>query len=117
MLSWSLLEEYLRQTRPVPAPMRHHAQQFVDAFARPLLRQSSTGPPIRSRLRYLPAREEVEILIAPSAGRRYPNLSDHKINVEYDVRRVLRLLEDCLVVSRPLRVEGQWVVIPVRQQR
>ena len=83
MLSWSLLEEYLRQTRPVPAPLRHHAQQFVDAFARPLLRQASTGPPIRSRLRYLPAREEVEILIAPSAGRRYPNLSDHKINVEY----------------------------------
>ena len=83
MLSWSLLEEYLRQTWRVPAPLRHHAQQFVDAFERPLLRQSSTGPPIRSRLRYLPAREEVEILIAPSAGRRYPNLSDHKINVEY----------------------------------
>jgi len=117
MLSWSLLEEYLRQTRRVPAPLRYHAQQFVDAFARPLLRQSSTGPPIRSRLRYLPAREEVEILIAPSAGRRYPNLSDHRINVEYDVRRVLRLLEDCLVVSRSLRVEGQWVVIPVRKQR
>ena len=117
MLSWSLLEEYLRQTWRVPAPLRHHAQQFVEAFERPLLRQSSTGPPIRSRLRYLPAREEVEILIAPSAGRRYPNLSDHKINVEYDVRRVLRLLEDYLVVSRPLRVEGQWVVIPVRKQR
>ena len=117
MLSWSLLDEYLRQTRRVPAPLRYHAQQFVDAFARPLVRQSSTGPPIRSRLRYRSVREEVEILIAPSAGRRYPNLSDHKVNVEYDVQRVLRLLEHCLVVSRPLRVEGQWVVIPVRKPR
>jgi hypothetical protein len=114
LLPWALLAEHLRQTRPVPIPMRHHAHRFIDAFARPLLLQSSTDAPIRSRPRYQPARREVEILIAPGAGRRYPNLSDHRGNVEYDVRRVLCLLENCLVVSRPLRVEGQWVVISVR---
>src|SRR5262245_42316207 len=84
MLPWSLLDEYVRRTRPVPAPLRGHAQCFVAAFARPLLTRSSTQPPISWRLRYLPARKEVEVLIAPGTGRRYPNLSDHRVNVEYD---------------------------------
>jgi hypothetical protein len=114
LLPWLLLAEYVRRVRPVPAPLRSHANCFVSAFARPLLGRSSTLPPIQSRLRYLPAREEVEILIAPGSGRRYPNLTDHRVNVEYDVRRVLRLLGDRLVVTRPLRIEGQWVVVSLR---
>jgi len=56
------------------------------------------------------------VLIAPGSGRRYPNLSDHRVNVEYDVRRVLRLLDDRLVVTRPLRLEGQWVVVSLRSK-
>jgi hypothetical protein len=114
MLSWSVLDEYVLQTRPIPAHMRLTAQEFVDAFARPLLIQRSTGPPIRWRLRYLPRREELEILIAPGPGRGYPNLSDHRGNVEYDVDRVLRALNNRLVLSGALRAERPWVVIPVR---
>ena len=114
VLPWLVLDEYVGKTRPVPAPLRDYAQCFVSTFARPLLGRSSTLSPIRSRLRYLPASQEVEVLIAPGSGRRYPNLSDHRVNVEYDVRRVLRLLDDRLVVTRPLRLEGQWVVVSLR---
>ena len=114
LLSGSLADEYVRRTRTVPAPLRQQAERFVEAFARPLLRRPSAMPPIRTRLRYLPARDEVEILIAPGSGRRYPNLADHRLNLDYDVRRVLRLLDGRLVVTKPLRVEGPWVVIPVR---
>ena len=44
----------------------------------------------------------LDILLAPGAGRRYPNLSDHRSNVEYDVQRVLTLLKDePFVAGRP----------------
>jgi hypothetical protein len=114
MLPWWLLDEYVRRTRPVRALLRFHAERFIDAFARPLLSRASGLPPISTQLRFLLTRQEVEILIAPVAGRRYPNLFDHKLNVEYDVRRVLSQLDDRLVVTRPLRVKGRWVVIRVR---
>ena len=114
MLSWSLLDEYVRQRWPIPTQLRRTAQEFIDTFARPLLSQQPSAPAIRSRLRYLPRREELEILIAPNPGRSYPNLSDHRRNVEYDVHRVLSILDDRLTLSSPLRTEGRWVVIPVR---
>jgi hypothetical protein len=114
LLSWSLLDEYVRQRWPIPAQLRQTAQEFIDTFARPLLSQQPGGPAIRSRLRYLPRHEELEILIAPNPGRIYPNLSDHRRNVEYDVHRVLSILDDRLALSSPLRTEGLWVVIPVR---
>ena len=56
----------------------------------------------------------MEIHLAPSHGRRYPNLRDHKRNVEYDVQRVLRLLGAGVVLSSPLRAEGNWVIVPIR---
>jgi hypothetical protein len=57
---------------------------------------SSNGPgsvrrrerPVRSRLRCGARLGRFDILLAPGEGRRYPNLSDHKKNVEYDVARV-----------------------------
>ena len=67
--------------------MKHFAHRFVREFERPLIQQP-TERPLRSRLRLSPARARVEILLAPGQGRRYPNLSDHRKNVEYDVVRV-----------------------------
>ena len=58
--------------------------------------------------------QRLEISIAPGAGRRYPNLADHKRNVEYDVNRVMRLLGNHFVVSDRLRAAGKWVVVPIR---
>ena len=49
------------------------------------------------------------------AGRRYPNLRDHKNNVEYNVTRVVLRLGSHLVVGDRLREEGKWVIIPIRR--
>lgn len=93
------------------AVLRGFGVRFIHEFARPLCR-NATAPPIRSRLRF--ARRSVEILIAPAGGRTYPNLADHIKNVEYDVERVLRLLNEDGFIAGPLYAEGPWVVIPCR---
>jgi hypothetical protein len=46
-------------------------------------------------------------------GRTYPNLFDHRKNVD-DVERVLQLLRDAPFTSGPLHTDGAWVVIPFR---
>jgi hypothetical protein len=56
----------------------------------------------------------LDILVAPSTGRSYPNLADHRNNVEYDVERILAQLGDGQFVNGPLYAEGEWVVIPFR---
>ena len=56
------------------------------------------------------ARRDVANLLA--SGHRYPNLDDHRRNVEYDVDRIAYGLRHHPFVRRPLRVEGQWVVVP-----
>ena len=72
MLSWSLLDEYVRQRWPIPTQLRRTAQEFIDTFARPLLSQQPSGPAIRSRMRYLPEREELEILNRAQSGTQLP---------------------------------------------
>jgi hypothetical protein len=102
--------------RAIPPDMQRAGEQFVDAFARPLLDPASGAPPIRARLRFVRRAQHLEICIAPNAGRRYPNLLDHKRNVEYDVNRVAQLIgTDVVVVSDRLRAEGTWVVVPIRR--
>jgi hypothetical protein len=93
--------------------MNHFARRFVREFERPLI-QRPTEPPLRSRLRLSPARARLEILLAPGQGRRYPNLSDHKKNVEYDVGRVLRSLADDSFVPDSLYSQAGWVVVSFR---
>ena len=67
---------------------------------------------MKSRLRLSPRRARFDILLAPGEGRRYPNLSDHRKNVEYDVARVLHVLGDESFVCGPLSVQAEWVVVP-----
>ena len=105
--TWRRIDE--RRTRL--DVLRGFSHRFIYEFERPLLRNAVT-PPVRSRVRFAPARRCAEILIAPGNGRTYPNLVDHKRNVEYDVARIMRLLKDESFSHGPLRVEGQWVVIP-----
>jgi hypothetical protein len=94
--------------------MQRAGEQFVMAFARPLIDASSSAPPIEARLRFIRHAQRLEISIAPGAGRRYPNLVDHKRNMEYDVNRVMRSLGNHFVVSDDLRAAGKWVVVPIR---
>jgi hypothetical protein len=86
--------------------------RFIREFDRPLFRRSAAAPAIRARLRFAPSRRTVEVLLAPADGRTYPNLVDHRRNVEYDVERVQRALRDESFSNGPLYAEGSWVVIP-----
>ena len=100
--------------RSIPVPIRQTGEAFIAAFARPLVDPSSSSPPIETRVRFVRRKQQLEISIAPGPGRRYPNLTDHKKNVEYDVERVLRALGNHAVLGESLRARGKWVVVPVR---
>jgi hypothetical protein len=100
--------------RSIPPVMQRAGEEFVSEFARPLIDPSSSAPPIAVRLRFVRHAQQLEISIAPGDGRRYPNLVDHKRNVEYDVNRVMRLLGSHFVVSDRLRAAGKWVVVRIR---
>lgn len=99
--------------QPVPDGMRRFGEAFVREFERPLLRQEPSGhPAIQARLRADATQRRLEVLLAPAAGRRYPNLSDHKTNVEYDIGRVLQRLRVPSVLGRAPYAQGRWVVCP-----
>ena len=115
-LAWFLTESYLATPRAIPADLKAFGDAFVQAFGRPLIDDRFGDPPIRARLRVASGQADLEILIAPSDGRTYPNLSDHKHNLEYDVDRVLRTVGDRQFTSGQPRAEGPWVVIPIRRK-
>jgi hypothetical protein len=100
------------QSHTTPCDLQDAGEEFVGAFVRPLI-EPGRVPPIEVRLRFLPRSRQLQIRLAPSGGRRYPNLRDHKRNVEYDVDRVVRLLGPHVVVRSPLRAEGKWVVVQI----
>ena len=101
--------------RPIPAAVRRAGENFVTVFAGPLVDPSSGVPPIRSRLRFVRRKRQLEIFIAPGPGHRYPNLADHKKNVEYDVDRVIQVLGN-YVLSTPPRADGRWVVVTISER-
>jgi hypothetical protein len=105
--------KFVGHRRAVVDVMSGFGNRFVSEFERPLFRRTA-GPAIASRLRLAPARHRLEILLAPAAGRTYPNLDDHKKNVEYDVDRVLQLLKEESFTCGPPYAEGRWVVVPFR---
>ena len=98
--------------RPMPPAARRAGEDFVAVFAQPLVDPSSRVPPIQARLRFVRRKQQLEISMAPGPGRRYPNLADHKKNVEYDVDRVIRVLGNC-VLCRPPSATGKWVVVTI----
>ena len=91
--------------------MTGFGHRFVGEFERPLRRAGSTTLPVDSRLRPQPARRRLDILLAPHVGRSYPNLADHRTNVEYDVGRVMKQLGDDRFVAERLFTNGRWVVV------
>jgi hypothetical protein len=109
---WWILDDYLARRRTASIVMRHFAGRFVREFERPLIQQDAAERPIRVRLRYSPFGWRFDIFLAPGTGRRYPNLADHKKNVEYDVGRVLHVLADESFVNGPLYAHQEWVVVP-----
>jgi hypothetical protein len=104
---------HLRRRNAARIFMRQFAYLFVREFQRPLL-QNAAGPALRARLRVSSYQARLEICLAPGNGRRYPNLSDHRKNVEYDVDRVLAALADESFVRGRMRMRDGWVVVPFR---
>ena len=91
-------------------------ERFVREFERPLVRRRPSEPVVEARLRVRPYRAQVHVMLAPRDGRPYPNLVDHKQNVEYDVERVLGVLKDQRFVHGPLSAQGRWVIVPLHLQ-
>ena len=109
-----LVDEYLAGRRDTLRAMTLYAERFVEEFERPLIQPHLSRRPIQSRVRFKPGRARFDVLLAPDAGLRYPNLTDHKGNVMYDVVRIQQALsEHAFVSSRPY-ARGRWVVVPFR---
>jgi hypothetical protein len=111
-VGWRVLDDYLGRRKTRSLVMRYFAERFVAEFQRPLLRYPAEEPPVRSRIRISAWPNRFDIALAPGEGRRYPNLSDHKKNVEYDVARVLALLADRSFVCGTIYTDAGWVVVP-----
>jgi hypothetical protein len=113
LVGLKIADDYMARRKTALIVMRHFGHRFVREFERPLIQQPEE-PPLRARLRFSAARGRLDILLAPGEGRRYPNLSDHRKNVEYDVGRIVRLLADDSFVRDPLYTHADWVVVPFR---
>lgn len=113
LLMSSTVGDYMTTRQQMLGAMHSFGEVFVREFERPLLVQDEAGRPLRARLRAKVHQRRLEVLLAPAAGRRYPNLADHKKNVEYDVSRVLQRLQTPAIVGGALYAQGQWVVVPL----
>jgi hypothetical protein len=114
VFAWVVVRKYVGARQASLDTMRHFGDRFISEFERPLFRRRAGEPSVKSRLRFRPRRHRFEVLLAPADGRTYPNLFDHRKNVEYDVERVLRVLKGAPFSHGPLYAEGPWVVIPLR---
>ena len=114
VLARAVTRKYFVRRQACLEAMKKFGDSFISEFERPLFCRRADEPSVRSRLRFAPRRHTVEVLLAPVEGRTYPNLSDHRKNVEYDVERVLQLLRNAPFKTGPLSAEGPWVVIPFR---
>ena len=110
-VGWRVFDGYSARRNTASIVVKHFAARFIQEFERPLVRSHEAERAVQSGLRRK-RRGRFDILLAPGQGRRYPNLSDHRKNVEYDVARVLRLLADESFVSDPLYTQAGWVVVP-----
>ena len=111
---WRIVDDYLARRKTASFVMRYFVQRFVAEFERPLVLYDSGERAVRSRVRFGVRRGRFKVLLAPAEGRRYPNLSDHKKNVEYDIARVMRVLADDSFVSGAPYTKSGWIVVPFR---
>ena len=111
------LAHYLRQRATALAAMKQFAERFIREFERPLMLPHVRDRPVQWRCHFAPHRARLEVWLAPHAGRRYPNLTDHAKNLEYDVMRILTALKDQRFVHGRAFAEGRWVVVPFQLTR
>jgi hypothetical protein len=109
-----LVDDYVARRQDTVRAMKQYAERFVAEFERPLMQPHLARRPIQSRVRFKPGRARFDVLLAPDAGLRYPNLTDHKKNVMYDVVRIQQALSPHAFVSSRPYARGRWVVVPFR---
>ena len=110
------VEQVAMKRQALKREMVAFGRAFLNDFERPLLVDGVTARPVQARMRCVPRKRRLDILLAPASGRRYPNLSDHRRNVEYDVGRIAQHLRHHSFVASTPRAEGKWVVIPFHFQ-
>jgi hypothetical protein len=108
------LQSSLERRKATSQALEHFGAAFIREFERPLIDERGAPSALRTQLALSPDKRTLEVLLAPADGRRYPNLADHRTNVEYDVTRVVGLLNDRRFTCGPLRARGSWVAIPFR---
>jgi|SRR5262245_258644 len=106
------IDDYVSNRQATLRLMKNFGERFVQEFDRPLVRERPSDRVIDSQLRFSPHRARVDVLLAPRNGRPYPNLADHRKNVEYDVSRVMQTMNNPRFVHGPLYAKGRWVVVP-----
>ena len=107
-------ERYWTQRRAAAAAMMQFGRSVIREFERPLTHLRDPARPLDSRLRIKPHRRRVDVLLAPASGRQYPNLSDHRMNVQYDLERIRAVLRHEPFVVESMRQRGKWVVLSFR---
>jgi hypothetical protein len=110
-LGLHLLDGYVTRRKTASLLARQFADRFIAEFERPLIGCDDSERPLEARVRSA-RRGRFDILLAPGPGRRYPNLTDHKRNVEYDVDRVLHAIGDPAFVTGTPYTQAAWVVVP-----
>ena len=114
LITWRAAFTHLKHRRAATRVMESFAERFISEFERPLRQPGSVERPLEARMRLVLRRRRVDILLAPNGGRSYPNLTDHRGNVRYDVMRVVRLMADTRFTTGDLYARGRWVVVPCR---
>lgn len=114
LIAWPATLAYVKRKRATTRVLQSFAERFISEFERPLKQPGSAECPLQARTRFAQRRRRVDILLAPNGGRTYPNLTDHRANVRYDVMRVVRLMADTRFTTGDLYARGRWVVVPCR---
>jgi len=114
VMAWAVFQTVVNRSDTVARTLETFAADFIREFERPLIDEGAGQPALHSEISVTPRTRSMEVLLAPTGGRRYPNLEDHRSNVEYDIRRVLTLLDDRRFSCGPIRSQGPWVAFPFR---
>lgn len=114
LIAWRATYTHLKRRRATTRVMQSYAERFISEFERPLRQPGSAERPLEARMRLVLRQRRVDILLAPNGGRSYPNLTDHRRNMTYDVGRVVRLIADTRFTTGDVYAHGRWVVVPCR---
>ena len=114
LTAFFVIQRSTQRNSALARTLKGFAADFVREFERPLRDERTPQSVLHAEVRVSPQSGSMEVFLAPGNGRSYPNLADHRTNVEYDIQRVLTRLDDRRFSCGPLRSQGPWIAIPFR---